>query len=263
MDLELKGKTVLITGASRGIGRACAAAFAAEGCNLHLAARSADKLAEAGRSLRRQLGVMVVEHAIDLAQPGAAAELAQRCGAVDVLVNNAAAIADGAIDEVDEERWRATWDVKVFGYINLTRAMLKPMYARRSGIIVNVIGGGVLSRYNFVCGTAGNAALAAFTNAVGSHSTDYGVRVVGLNPPRTATERAVAVHEERALKILGEAGRWREMLADLPFGRPCEPREVADMIVFLSSARASYMSGSVVTMDGGAAHRLAGGVTRT
>jgi 3-oxoacyl-[acyl-carrier protein] reductase len=133
--------------------------------------------------------------------------------------------------------------------------MLRHMYAKNRGVIVNIIGGGVLNRYDYACGTSGNAALAAFTQAVGSHSTDHGVRVVGVHPPPTRTERMYAIARSRAKERLGDESRWQEVLTNMPFGRLGEPDEVAAMIVFAASAQASYLSGTCITMDGGLAHR--------
>ena len=106
MDLNLSGKSVLVTGASKGIGRGCAELFAAEGANVHLAARSGDLLEAASRAIRSSHQVDAQIHPLDLSRRGAAEELAERCGDVDILVNNAGAIPGGDIDLVDETRWR-------------------------------------------------------------------------------------------------------------------------------------------------------------
>ena len=255
MDPGLNGAKVLITGASAGIGLACAHAFAQAGARLTLVARNPDNLNTAAADLRTQYGRAVDTVAMDMANSQSVTELADRCADASVLVNNAGAAPSGSIETVDETAWRAAWDVKVFGYINATRAMLRHMYARRRGVIVNVIGGGVLNRYDYVCGTSGNAALAAFTQAVGAHSTDHGVRVVGVHPPPTRTERYFALARKRAQDRLGDETRWQEVLPDLPFGRLAEPQEVAALIVFAASTQASYLSGTCITLDGGLAHR--------
>src|ERR1035437_6980278 len=140
MDLELRGKTVLITGASRGIGFACADGFAAEGCRLHIASRNAATLEEARTKLVKQYGVEVTCHPCDLSVTANAVALGRACGDIDVLVNNAGAIPGGRIDQIDDEKWRRAWDLKVFGYINLTREVYARMRARGAGVIVNVIG---------------------------------------------------------------------------------------------------------------------------
>jgi hypothetical protein len=257
MDLQLKGKSVLVTGGSKGIGLAVARAFAAEGCSLHLAAREQEPLEAAAQEIAKANDVRVVPHAMDLSRQGSAVALAQACSGVDILVNNAGAIPGGDLDAIDEARWREAWDLKVFGYINLTREFYRRMRERRSGVIVNVIGlGGERMDVGYVAGSAGNASLMAFTRAVGSTSLDSGVRIVGVNPGAVRTERLVKLFKTRAERLLGDAGRWEEFFEKLPLKRAAQPEEVADLVVFLASSRASYVSGTIVTIDGGVAARV-------
>src|ERR671936_3089021 len=153
MDLRLKGKSVLITGGSKGIGLACAKAFVAEGCRVHLAARNRERLDEAARSLG---GATL--HAADLRDGAALRQLARDCAEVDILVNNAGDIPGGTIETVDEAKWRHAWELKVFGFINLTREIYARMKARKSGVIVNVIGmAGEVHPFGYICGAGGHA----------------------------------------------------------------------------------------------------------
>ncbi|MGE0719959.1 MAG: SDR family oxidoreductase [Alphaproteobacteria bacterium] len=256
MDLGLAGRTVLVTGASKGIGRAVAAGFAAEGCDVHLVARGADTLAEAAAAIRARHQVKVTTHALDLASPGAAEQLAAACPDADILVNNAGAIPGGSLDRIDEMRWRTAWDLKVFGYVNLTRAFHERMKARRAGVVVNVIGlAGERFDYGYIAGSTGNAGLMAFTRALGSYSLEHGVRVVGVNPGAVQTDRIVQLMRARAEAEHGDPERWREFFKHLPMGRPATAEEVADIVVFAASPRAGYVSGVVWTVDGGAAAR--------
>jgi NAD(P)-dependent dehydrogenase (short-subunit alcohol dehydrogenase family) len=259
MDLELAGRTALVTGGSQGIGRATALTLAQEGCHLRLAARDAAALDEVAQ-LARQEGVRVHVHPCDLSQAGAAGQLAAQCDDADILVNNAGAIPRGSLLQVGEESWRDAWELKVFGYINLCRAMLGPMLERGSGVIVNVIGlGGERPDGGYIAGSAGNAALMAFTRGLGASTIDQGVRVVGINPGAVMTERLVTLTRQRAEQRWGDAERWRELLEamNLPRGRAATPREIADVVAFVASERASYISGTVITVDGGTAHRPA------
>jgi hypothetical protein len=252
MDLELAGSTALITGASRGIGFAAARRFALEGCNVHLASRSAPDLEAARERILKECKVTVTCHALDLSQEVGVEQLAAACGDVDILVNNAGAIPQGDLLTVDNKRWREAWELKVFGYINLTRAIYAKMRERKRGVIVNVIGtAGERPASIYIAGTAGNAALMAFSRALGGESVDYGVRVLGVNPGSTETERARTRIEKLAQEKYGEASRWRELTKDAPFGRLATSGELADVIVFMASARASYVSGTIVTVDGG------------
>lgn len=256
MDLQLSGRTAVVTGASKGIGRAIAEALAAEGCHLHLVARSPDALAAVADAIRSRHQVTVAAHPLDLAARGSAEALAERCGDADILVNNAGAIPGGSLEAVDEERWRTAWDLKVFGYVNLTRAFHARMKARQAGVIVNVIGlAGERFDYGYIAGSTGNAGLMAFTRALGSWSLDYGVRVLAVNPGAVMTDRIVQLMRTRAEAQHGDPERWREYFQHLPKGRPAEPAEVADLVCFLASPRAAYLSGVVYAVDGGAASR--------
>ena len=252
MDLNLHGKTALVTGASKGIGLAVAKALAAEGCNLHLAARGKETLEGAREAIRKRHQVAVALHPLDLSRSESVGQLAESCRDVDILVNNAGAIPGGTIDMIDEARWRAAWDLKVFGYINLTREFLALMAKRGRGVIVNVVGlAGEKMDAGYVAGSAGNAALIAFTKAVGSTSLDKGVRVLGCNPGPVETDRIVTLMKTRAEREFGDASRWQEYLKKLPLGRAAKAEEVADLVAFLASDRASYISGTVTNIDGG------------
>jgi NAD(P)-dependent dehydrogenase (short-subunit alcohol dehydrogenase family) len=256
MKLNLDGQTVLITGASKGIGLAAARAFAAEGCHLHLAARSADALESARAELTAQHGVQVQVHVMDLSVADNLVELARRAGDVDVLINNAGEVPSGPIEALSDADWRRGYDLKLFGYIGLTREVYARMKARGRGVIVNDIGNsGENWDANYIAGSTGNAALMAFTKALGGQSLDFGVRVVGVNPGPVETERMVKINKRRALDLYGDASRHEEMLAKFPGGRPAAAHEVADLMVFLASPRAAYISGTVVTIDGGIASR--------
>lgn len=256
MDLGLRGRKALVTGASRGIGLAIARVLAEEGCDLHLAARSREELDRVREDIGQACGVAVCVHALDLSQAAAIDELSGRCGEVDVLVNNAGAIPAGRLLGLDAAQWRRAWDLKVFGYIDLSRAIYAGMRARRRGVIVNIIGlAGERMKSDYIAGSTGNAALMAFTRALGGESVDSGVRVVGVNPGQIETERLRNTLQQRAAKVLGDAARWRELVKAPPMGRLGQPREIADVVAFLASDRASYVSGTIVTVDAGRAAR--------
>ncbi|MCL4744058.1 MAG: SDR family oxidoreductase [Burkholderiaceae bacterium] len=256
MDMKLAGRSALITGASKGIGLSIATMLAAEGCDLHLVARTASDLDAARERIRSGAGTKVRLHVADLARQGVAAELAQRCPEVDILVNNAGSIPRGSIEEVDEKRWRDAWDLKVFGYINMCREFFALMKARRSGVIVNILGnGGERLDAGYIAGAAGNAALMAFTRALGGNSADVGVRVVGVNPGPVATDRLIGLMRKEAASRLGDAERWRELARGFPFGRAATVEEIAATVVLLASDLSSYTTGTIVTIDGGMVNR--------
>ena len=252
MDLHLSGKRVLVTGASKGIGAATAAAFAEEGCHVRLVARSADALAELGGQLSRAHNVEATAHPADLRKSEDIERLAAEIEDVDILVNNAGDIPGGPLEAIDEATWRHAWELKVFGYINLCRIYLARMKARGSGVIVNVIGSaGERFDANYITGAAGNAALMTFTRALGGRSLDQGVRVVGINPGPVETDRIVTLMKTRAAAQFGDESRYPELMARYPLGRAASPREIADLALFLASDRSAYTSGVVFTVDGG------------
>ena len=231
MDLGLSGRSVLVTGGSKGIGLACARAFQAEGCRVHIAARDRARLEQA----RKELGGTVAAHCADLRDAKSLAALAAECAGVDILVNNAGDIPGGTLEALDEAKWRHAWELKVFGYINLTRALYSRMRERGAGVIVNVIGmAGENPQFEYICGSAANAGLAAFTKALGKGSHEHGIRVVGVHPPATRTERI--------LQLIKSTGGG-------PFGtRMIEPQQVGDTVAFLASARAGQLSGVVLNL---------------
>lgn len=258
MDLEIAGTHVLITGGSKGIGLACARTFAQEGARVSIVGRDGNALREAAAKLSECGCPDARTINLDLSTPPAVEKLAAQMPNVDVLVNCAGAIPGGGLESVDDRTWRESWDLKVYGYINATRQALGAMMDRGSGVIVNVIGlAGAAPRYDYVCGSAANSALISFTKAVGSHSTSRGVRVVGVNPGATETDRLLKLYKARALQKFGDESRWPDMLSHLPFGRAASPEEIADVVVFLSSRRASYISGCVVDASGGAVYNNA------
>jgi NAD(P)-dependent dehydrogenase (short-subunit alcohol dehydrogenase family) len=256
MDLKLSGRTALVTGASKGIGLACARWLAAEGVAVALVARSSDDLEKAAGEIRKDFAVTTEMLAADLSDAAGRDEVAARFPDVDILVNNAGAVPRGALEAVDEAAWRAAWDLKVYGYIGMARSYFARMSRRRRGVIINVIGaGGERLDFNYIAGSTGNAGLIAFTRALGGKSLDFGVRVVGVNPGPVATERFEQLNRQRAAAELGDPERWREKFKHLPGGRPATADEIAAAVVFLASDLSAYTSGAVLTIDGGLTHR--------
>jgi NAD(P)-dependent dehydrogenase (short-subunit alcohol dehydrogenase family) len=257
MDLKLKGRSALITGGSKGIGFGVARWLAAEGCNIRLVARTAADLDQAAAKLKAGTrGVDVRTFAVDVADGAARKRTVDQCGEIDILVNSAGGIPGGNLQDVDEAKWRAAWDAKVYGHINMCREVFYRMKARGKGVIINVIGmGGERLDDHYIAGATGNAALMAFTKALGSTSIDHGVRVIGVNPGPVETERLEFLGRKRAQDRLGDADRWREFFKEMPLGRPATVDETVAMVAFLSSDLCSYMSGTIVTIDGGLANR--------
>ena len=251
MDLQLRGKRALITGASKGIGRASAETLAEEGCDIVLVARDPATLERAASDIRGRRQVKVEVIAADLSRQDEVERVAQEAGAVDLLVNNAGAIPPGDLLAVDDATWRAAWDLKVFGFISLTRALYPKLKASK-GVVVNVIGSaGETFDPGYVTGVAGNAALMAFTRALGRGGHKDGIRAVGINPGPVATERLLRLQRHRAEQELGDPERWRELFTKMPYGRPAEPEEIAAAVAFLASPHSAYTNGTILTINGG------------
>ena len=172
MDLDLDGKKVVITGGSKGIGLGCAVALAREGCRVHLAARDQATLDQAESQIREIVeGVTVNSHAVDLSKTEDQLALVAAVGDADIWINNAGAIPAGDISTIDENTWRAAWDLKVFGYINLCREIYPTMVERGHGVIINVIGAAaVRPQPSYIAGAVGNSGLVGLTTALGSRS---------------------------------------------------------------------------------------------
>jgi len=255
MDLNLAGRTVLVTGGSKGIGFACAAAFAAEGARVAISSRSLDTLAAASKVLKEK-GHEVVTVAADLVDPKSAPELVaqveRRLGPVEVLVNCAGAAKRYAPADLDMQAWHSAMDSKYFTYVHAMQAVLPGMVGRKRGAIVNIVGqGGKVANPSHLPGGSANAALMLVSVGLASAYGRQGIRVNAINPGVTLSERAKAGHaaEAKTLGITEEQAR-QQGEQRIPLGRYARPEEIAAVAVFLASDRASYVTGTVISMDG-------------
>jgi NAD(P)-dependent dehydrogenase (short-subunit alcohol dehydrogenase family) len=257
VDLGLKGKVVLITGGSKGIGLACARAFAAEGAKVAIASRSQENLDRAQAELKKE-GVEVFAVAADLtkAEPAIAMAAAteKALGPIDVLVNSAGAAKRHSMDQYDSHAWHHGMESKFFPYVHAMDAVRGSMVERKKGVVVNIVGtGGKRAQPTHLAGGAANAALMLVTvgmaNALGRH----GIRVNAINPASTYTGRVKqSLVLEAKDKQISEEEALKRLEAAIPFGRYGQPEEVAAVAVFLASDKASYVSGAVIPMDGAA-----------
>lgn len=257
MNLNLKGKTAMVTGATQGVGRAVSQCLAEEGCNLVLVARTKPDLERIKIEIESSASVSVEIAATDLSVYEERSHLASHHPDMDIVICNTGATAIGTITDIEEPLWREGWELKFYGYLALMRSYYPRMCARGSGVLLNVMG---VSADRPGPGTLAvgmvNASLNAMTKAIGGISSDHGVRVLGVNPGPILTERGIATMQVIAEKKLGDASRWEEFAKDMPFGRFASPQEIASVITFLVSDRASYMSGTVVNVDGGVSTRV-------
>ena len=283
MELELKGKRVLITGASKGIGLACAAHFLREGAQVCIVSRQQKHLDEAMAHLQQQRPLNANEQSsirandqssirakeqssveclppihrcADLCDASQAqalvAELERIWGAIDILVNSAGAARRTPAAELSAQAYADAMQAKYFSYTNVIDPCIKAMASRGHGVIVNVIGaGGKVASPIHIPGGAANAALMLVTAGLANAYAHQGVRVVAVNPGLTLTARLEEglVADARAQGITAEEAQ-RRATAKIPMGRIAHPDEVADTVVYLASARASYVTGVSIAMDG-------------
>ena len=260
MQLDLENKVVLVTGGSKGIGRATALGFLAEGTAVLICARGSEALDETATLAQGVGRGRLIAVQADLTQAEAIKNVVARCleefGRIDILVNNAGSARPGPFLDISDEDWMEDWTLKFFGYVRMAREVFPHMQQQGSGVIVNIIGtGGLRPIANYMVGSAANAALNHFTKALAAEGVKHGVRVVGINPGPILTERL----QKFAAVFSQGGGSPEETLRKMtPLGRVGEAEEVADLILFLSSARAAFIHGANITIDGGANPGLMG-----
>ena len=258
MNLELTGKVALVTGASRGIGRAIAVGLAAEGARLALCARTATTLDDAATAAKGAGAQDVVAIAADLSrldevQRVVGATIA-RFGRIDILVNNAGAIRGGDFFTIPDEQWTGDWSLKLMGYIRMARAVMPPMQRQGGGRIVNIVGAAARNPTpGYLPGGAANAALINFTKGLADLGAPSRILVTAVSPAATMTERWTALMAQQANAAGKTPEEFRaEAEKAYPLGRIAKSEDVADLVCFLVSARASFLTGICITVDGGA-----------
>ena len=257
MNLGLEGKTALVTGGSAGIGKATAKALSLEGVAVAIAARDVKRLEAAAAEIHDIAGGRVLPVSVDMMKREQIEAMvdwvANEFGGLNILVNNAGASKFGDPLTIEPDAFADAMTLKYLGYVFCARAAAKYMIEKGWGRIVNVLGSGgkqILPMH--IPGGAANAALELFTKGFGLHLADKGVLVNAVSPGGVATERLVKLIQSTA-----EAnGRTYDEEAtnffkDSPLGRPAQPEEVANLILFLASELAGYFVGSHVFMDGG------------
>lgn len=257
MDLGLGGKTALVTGGSKGIGRAVASALAREGARVMICARTEATLKSAAGEIERATGRSVETLAADLSDrtevQRATREAIARLGRLDILVNNAGAIKGGDFLTTPDEEWLHGWSLKLLGYIRMAREVLPHMQRQGGGRIVNVVGAAARNPSPaYMIGGAANAALINFTKALADLGAKSNILVTAVSPGPVKTERWDSLVRQQAAAAGKDLESFvKDASAAYPLGRIALPEEVADLVCFLASERAAFLTGIAITVDGG------------
>jgi 3-oxoacyl-[acyl-carrier protein] reductase len=257
MNLGLAGKTALVTGGSKGIGRAVAQALAAEGARVAIVGRDGAALKEAAAAIRTKTGATLEAIAADLSELSGVTRVVgdarERLGRIDVLVNNAGAIRPGDFLKIPDEQWIADWNLKLLGYIRMARAVFPLMREQGGGRIINIVGAAARNpAATYLVGGAANAALVNFTKGLADLGAPSNILVTAVSPAATRTERwdtMLARQAEATGKTVEQIRAESE--GTYPLGRIAVPEDIADLVAFLASERASFVSGICITVDGG------------
>ena len=256
MDFGLKGKTALVTGGSRGIGRAVALALAGQGADVAICGRSRDSL-EATAADIRALGVKAWAFQADVSKledvERLVADTAGAAGGIDILVNNAVTSTSARFDELTDDQFRYHIDVKLMAYIRIARLVLPHMTARGWGRVVNV--GGMTARIvaplRMTNGVV-NGGVANFTKQFAGYAARHNVTVNCVHPGYTATERVMQIFEREAAEAgTGVADAMAKRTADIPLGRLVRPEDIAGAALFFCSPMAAMVTGQCIAVDGG------------
>jgi NAD(P)-dependent dehydrogenase (short-subunit alcohol dehydrogenase family) len=256
MELGLRGKAALVTGASRGLGEAIALELAAEGVQVCLAARDAAKLAEVAAAITSRAQARCVTFAGDLrdgeTMQSAVAHAVDAFGKLDILVNNAGATRRGDFFALTDDDWQDGYALKFHGYVRATRAAWPHLKAAR-GTVINIVGIGARGGNDeFTIGGSVNAAILNFTKAMAHLGMREGVRVNAINPGHIETERLTRNIARLAQRqgITPDAAR-AGLLAACGTQRFGRPDEIASAVAFVASDRASFVQGALIDIDGG------------
>jgi 3-oxoacyl-[acyl-carrier protein] reductase len=257
METGLKGKVALVSGASRGLGRAVAEGLAAEGCALAICARGQEGLASAAEEIAQQHGVRVWHEAIDLSQAeagtGFVRKALQQYGQVDVLVNNAGGPPAGGWDDFSQADWQRAVELTLFSAQEMTREALPSMRGNGWGRVINMTSISVKQPVaGLMLSNSIRAAVVGWAKSLADEVAAQGITVNNVMPGYMHTERVEALMAYSAeTQNITRDEALAEVVKDIPMGRLGRPEEFADLVVFLASKRATYITGASYLIDGG------------
>ena len=261
MNLELTGKTAIVTGGSAGIGLACAKALFREGVLTAIVAQDRKRLDQAAEEIKSVSNTPApaevlticadLTQAVEIEKAVRIAE--ERFGRIDILINNAGSARAGAFADLEDEDFLEAWTLKLLGYIRMVRAVIPSMSRQKDGRIVNIIGGAARTPSpTFLPGSTANAALLNFTKGISRELIQQNIRINAISPGSTATERARRLNRQIAeAKGISEREAQQQSIRGIPLGRMAEPGEIAAMAVFLVSDLAASIVGAEIAIDGG------------
>jgi len=262
VDLELKGKVAFVAASSKGLGKACALGLAAEGARVAMCSRSQEAIDAAAHEVAAQTGAEVLAMEGDVRDPEVCERLVQetvnRFGRLDVLINNAGGPPTGPAAEMTDDQWQVAFETNLMSAVRLTRAAVPHMRKGRAGRIINITSSGVRSVIpGLVLSNALRAGIINFAKTLAIELGPDGILVNNVAPGRFATDRVAeldAINAEKQGISVEEAAR--RQVAQIPVGRYGRPDELASVVVFLASARASFVSGQTILIDGAATRAI-------
>ena len=260
MDLGLAGKIALVAASSKGLGKACALGLAREGCSVVVSSRTPETVAATAQEIRGETDARVLEVVADMSKPDDIERLVRETvahfGGLDIVVANAGGPPPGGIYDFDDQAYQDALNTNTLGTIRLIRAALPHLEARGGGSIVTITSAGVKQPIdNLLLSNVARPGVVGFVRSLATELGPKNIRVNNVGPGATRTDRIRETMERAVERALADgktrADAEREMARDVPLGRIGEPEEFANVVVFLASPAASYVTGTTVVVDGG------------
>lgn len=257
MDMGLKGRTAVICGASKGLGKACAEAFAAEGVNLVICSRNFERIFATARYISETYGVDVVPIAADLNLPETSEKLAREAvgkfESIDILVNNNGGPPAGTFENIKDKEWAQTFEQTLMSAVRMSRAVIPHMALKKWGRIINLTSIAVKQPIRgLILSNSLRSAIIGMAKTLAAEVAPSGILVNNIATGNFDTERLRSLFKIRSEKSgRTEEEETNELLATIPLGRLGQPEELASLVVYLASERASYITGTTIQIDGG------------